>query len=820
MRDIKSVAVRLCACAALAAPVSTRAEMPEEPPRPHHNLYGVTGLIDMPSAEMQPDAQISLTSGYFGGYMRNTLSAQIFPGVEAAFRYSILTDFLSAGTEDLYDRSFDIKLRLIRESEIWPNVVVGFQDFLGTGVYSSEYIAATKRFFEGSVVLTGGVGWGRLSSANDVENVFCAAIDSMCDRDDFDGVGGEVNFGRFFRGEKMGFFGGVQWDTPIDGLALKAELSSDAYTREELSGNFDQNIPVNFGIEYRPIENIEVGAYYMYGSEFGVRITISGNPFSPPAPFDTEPSTLPVRHRSLQPSTAPSVGLGKTIDLVTGAVPVTDYREAGIKKVTLETDPDGTRRAQAVLPASADDACPAATATGIDADLQLIDLVTYVRPDGQAICTVALRPAGERAIRAARRAATDFSTDWYDDPANRERAVEALGEALATDGVGLFGIELFATRARVYIENRRFFAMPRAIGRTARALSRSMPPSVELFEIVPVENGLPVATIAITRTDVEDFVDQSDGATDMWSAATLAEAPKPQWSAVEGVDSLFPRASYSIGPYVPINFFDPDSPLRADLQILALGTVEVAPGISASAEITQRIVGNLDDIERDPDSDLPPVRTDLAEYFRTDTPVISRLTADYVTKLDDDIYARFSGGLFERMFGGVGAEVLWKPVDQSWGIGGEINWVQQRDFEGYFGFRNYDVFTGHASFYWDTGFYGISTQIDAGRYLAGDWGGTFSLSRRFANGWEIGAFFTLTDVPFDEFGEGSFDKGITLTIPFNWVLPFDGRSSYSTTIRPVTRDGGQRLIVANRLYPTVRDNDRGGLKTRWGGFWE
>ena len=42
---------------------------------------------------------------------------------------------------------------------------------------------------------------------------------------------------------------------------------------------------------------------------------------------------------------------------------------------------------------------------------------------------------------------------------------------------------------------------------------------------------------------------------------------------------------------------------------------------------------------------------------------------------------------------------------------------------------------------------------------------TFSLSRTFNNGWEIGAYATLTDVKFSTFGEGSFDKGITLKAP-------------------------------------------------------
>ena len=38
--------------------------------------------------------------------------------------------------------------------------------------------------------------------------------------------GGKVDFGSFFSGEDLGFFGGVEWQTPVEHLMLKAEFSS------------------------------------------------------------------------------------------------------------------------------------------------------------------------------------------------------------------------------------------------------------------------------------------------------------------------------------------------------------------------------------------------------------------------------------------------------------------------------------------------------------------------------------------------------------------------------------------------------------------
>ena len=160
--------------AAMVIPGTSRAEFPVPPPRPSLNLFGMTGLIDMPTAEMQPDAQFSVTSSYFGGYLRNTIAFQALPWFEVSFRYSVLDDMLPGpGETTLYDRSFDLKLKLVEEAPGWPAISVGLQDFLGTGVYSGEYLAGTKTLLDGDLKLTGGIGWGRFAGRSGLDNPLC-----------------------------------------------------------------------------------------------------------------------------------------------------------------------------------------------------------------------------------------------------------------------------------------------------------------------------------------------------------------------------------------------------------------------------------------------------------------------------------------------------------------------------------------------------------------------------------------------------------------------------------------------------------------------
>jgi hypothetical protein len=152
------------------------------------------------------------------------------------------------------------------------------------------------------------------------------------------------------------------------------------------------------------------------------------------------------------------------------------------------------------------------------------------------------------------------------------------------------------------------------------------------------------------------------------------------------------------------------------------------------------------------------------------------------------------------MFAGGGGEVLWRPEGSRWAIGADLYEVWQRDFDRLFGLQNYHVMTGHVSLYYASPWYDINFALSAGQYLAGDRGATLEVTRRFSTGVEIGAFVTKTNVPAAQFGEGSFDKGIIIRIPLGWVAPIETQGEFDMDLRPVQRDGGQRLLGDATLY--------------------
>ena len=674
-----------------------------------YTLYGTPGLIDMPSAMAANDGQIAATLGYFQGQQRNSFTFQITPRLSGTFRYSSVEDFVGLGTGAYFDRSFDLRYQIRDETDWAPAVAVGLQDFLGTGLYSGEYLVASKTLSD-SVRVTAGLGWGRFGSNNGFSNPLSVLSSQFDTRPELDfGVGGEVSTGQFFRGDAA-VFGGVEW-AYSDQITLKAEYSSDGYAREASLGLYDHASPLNFGITYTPKPGYQLALSYLGGSEISFGGTILINP--------------------------------------------------------------GVR----------------AFGAGLD----------------QPPLPVAVRSGDARAALSWDRAALPQST------------VQArLQAALAGEGITLNALEMTDRTARLRYTNNRFRAEAQALGRVARIVSRELPSSIEVITLEPMQSGIALSANTFQRSDIETLENLAGGSAAIQERRVLADAgPNERLTPVPDPGSPF---SWGLTPYFQLTVFNGDEPLQVDLGARLSASYEIQPNLIVSGAIRQRLYTNRGDAALTEDDNIPVVRRNAALYAQEGNPGIEFLTLAGYGRPGPNLYSRVTVGYLEEMFGGLSTELLWKPVDSPMAIGIEANYVIQRDFDMLLGFQDYQVATGRASLYYafDNGF---QAQVDVGRYLAGDWGASFALDREFSNGWKVGAYFTLTDIPFSEYGEGSFDKGIRISVPMDAILGQPTRTEASTVLRSLTRDGGSVLNVDGRLYDIVRDGHADELSDGWGRFW-
>jgi hypothetical protein len=125
------------------------------------NLLGQTGLINMPNARVEDNGILRFGYSYYEPYPTLWSSISMFSHLELSARYTRFMRVTSFGGEedfgDLKDKAFDAKLTLLKEGKYWPELSIGAQDFLGTQLLKTEYIAVNKRLWD----LDFSVGYGR-----------------------------------------------------------------------------------------------------------------------------------------------------------------------------------------------------------------------------------------------------------------------------------------------------------------------------------------------------------------------------------------------------------------------------------------------------------------------------------------------------------------------------------------------------------------------------------------------------------------------------------------------------------------------------------
>ncbi|WP_372835684.1 YjbH domain-containing protein [Puniceibacterium confluentis] len=405
---------------------------------------------------------------------------------------------------------------------------------------------------------------------------------------------------------------------------------------------------------------------------------------------------------------------------------------------------------------------------------------------------------------------------WTRQADGKEILRSNVAQTFWESGLRLDAFAVDARSVQVRFRNLRYTNSAQALGRATRILTSLMPASVDTFVLTPItDDGTAAARITFKRSDVEELAHAPDGSWQALARAGIDDAYPADGTAVS--QDVFPGFTWGVGPYLSATYFDPKQPIRLDLGVQANARYEPQPGLVFQGQIRHRLTGTQGDVDPS-NSIIRHVRSDVGIYAREGQTALTSLTAARYFRPGSDLYGRLTLGYLESMYGGLSGELLWKPVTSRLAFGVEANYVRQRNFRQDFGFQDYDVLTGHLSTYFDADD-GFTYQLDAGRYLAGDWGATLSVSREFGNGIRIGAFASLTTVSFDDFGEGSFDKGIQFEVPLSVLSGQVSKRKIARAIRPVQRDGGARLDVQGRLYDGVRAYHQPELQSQWGRFW-
>jgi hypothetical protein len=377
---------------------------------------------------------------------------------------------------------------------------------------------------------------------------------------------------------------------------------------------------------------------------------------------------------------------------------------------------------------------------------------------------------------------------------DKQRAYKALLLYLQERGIKLQSADIEGDKLAITYAQTEYFEKMRGLGRALRIVDQVAPDYIKNFELSHINADILLFTAEVPRESFSRYKDQKMHEP-LERDMKINRIKNPRQSHEFQPSVKWPFIVNSLEPSLQNQIGGPDGFWFGQLDVRAESEVLFNRSFNLTASLQYNIWNNYADLKLESSSILPHVRTDINRYLRAsiNSPYINNFQGNYFFNPTGDLYGKFSVGMLERMFGGYGFELLYKPFNSIWGVGIEAWRVKQRDYEMQLSFLDYETTTGHLSFYLREPQTGLFLHLSGGRFLAEDSGISVDISRQFKSGMNIGAFFALTDISKEEFGEGSFDKGIYFNLPLQ-VFYKDYRTNQTGfSIRPLTRDGAARL---------------------------
>ena len=674
------------------------------------NIHGELGLINVPSSRILDEGNLKLHLVNSEPLNSLFIIANPFDWMEVSLRYSDIntakySEFKSfSGDQTFKDKSFNLKVRLIEETDRFPELSIGFRDFIGTGRFSSEYIVSSKRV--GDFDFSVGLGWGHLASSDGITNPFIDIDDRFINRSFDIGKGGNLEFKRWFTGKKVSSFYGFEYVNKFSGLRFKLDYDSSNPL------NFRKESNYSFGLSIPASKFVDISLFRHRGTNLGFGVSYKAN-----------------------------------------------YSKPLIKKK--ELIPNIQFSDQDFILLSSDDKVFAGT---INVLLQRFGIFTQSIKIHEASMEIIVDQSKYRNLNVASKRIIQITKEVL-----RSRDIDHVDIVYQVRGVNIGSMSYPLGKFYSFLEN-----------------NLSIP---ELEKSIRYSNF--------------DY--------------------KSNKKVLFSGNVNYPSFYWGIRPDLKNHVGAPEAFYSGQIGLLIASGVQIDKNSNLDSSISLSIYENLDQLRLRAYSRLPKVRSDIREYLKEEY-ALKDLSYSYIF---DPVYSKrnlFFGGLkigyFEEMFGGIGGEFLFRDINKPWYLTANLYWVKQREFRQRLSFRDYETYTGHLNFIWETPLEGVKLILSGGKYLAKDSGITMNLSKSFKSGFTLGFFATKTDISTKEFGEGSFDKGIYFSIPLDLVSSKYRKNNARFIWRNLTKDGGAMLSGTLDLHGFIENTSSNYLNYLNNGYFE
>lgn len=390
------------------------------------------------------------------------------------------------------------------------------------------------------------------------------------------------------------------------------------------------------------------------------------------------------------------------------------------------------------------------------------------------------------------------------DTDSRHPLEKRITSALFKSGFSDIGVAVMGNDLFIEVQNEKYLYNTKAIGVVLKAIADVLPENLDKIRLVLKENSVPVLEFKTTRLDIIDLFAEKMKLHEFFALSEFNTEVTDMPDIPVRHRKLY---RYGIRPSLETFLNDPAGFFKYRFGVSGWFSYYPWKGASFVAGVEAYPLNNVT-TTNEPLS--IPVRSDIVDY-KDEKLVLGTLLFEQITRLTPVLYGRLAGGLLEVQYAGIDGEIAFPLFDGRLLLGISGSAVKKRESENPLKLKAdavKDIFT--------TAFVNArlnipelesSIDVKAGRFLAGDNGVRFTVSKYF-NGVTIWAWYSFSDTSIfsDDFNRGYHDKGLGITIPLRLFKGTDSRTVYSYSLSPWTRDTAQDIDHYNTLFNFINRN--------------
>ncbi len=373
-----------------------------------------------------------------------------------------------------------------------------------------------------------------------------------------------------------------------------------------------------------------------------------------------------------------------------------------------------------------------------------------------------------------------------------------IRRAMLFYGFSNIGINIHNGKLYVQMENNKFFSDKKAAYMALQTLAKINNGKINTARVIIEDDYVPVleasANLKILKIASSSIKYSHD--LKRFIKINIENGIKTE-NAITRDNKIF---NYWIAPSFQTLLNDPSNFFQYNLGIVGYGIAHPWTGGSAILGVGAYPADNVSS------NQAPlsiPVRSDFYLYEKNRIN-LSSLMFQQMGVFPDNIYAKFAAGLLENEYGGINFQAA--KVFYSGRIILELggSYLKKRSVDDVFGFGDVpdEIPLNHYYTYFFTSVFNFkslnsSLKIKTGRFLAGDKGAEFFLSKYLSNGIKLFAWLSLTDTNVfpasDPYNRGYRDIGLGISIPLRILDGTESKTKFGYSLSPWTRDVAQDI---------------------------